>query len=199
VDAVRQNEKEKVRKGVPLLLHSSLAHYFVATYTDPYALPPARKHPSSCGANMNRQQGLTKDDVDFDPIWATLSVAFQEIFAKNASKLSFEELFRNAYKLVLKKKQDLLYDKVVELIKTWLRDTVRVKIYSFITPTLLASALEPSIGVTSQENRVAGERFVKALKDAFSDHQLCTGMITDVLMYMVCSSPPPRDVLMRCL
>jgi cullin 3 len=148
---------------------------------------------------MNRQQGLTKDDVDFDPIWATLSVAFQEIFAKNASKLSFEELFRNAYKLVLKKKQDLLYDKVVELIKTWLRDTVRVKIYSFITPTLLASALEPSIGVTSQENRVAGERFVKALKDAFSDHQLCTGMITDVLMYMVCSSPPPRDVLMRCL
>jgi hypothetical protein len=29
------------------------------------------------------------------------------------------------------------------------------------------------------------------LKDAFSDHQLCIGMITDVLMYMVrlCSSP----------
>ncbi|ETI19298.1 hypothetical protein G647_09130 [Cladophialophora carrionii CBS 160.54] len=133
---------------------------------------------------MYRLQGLTKDDVDFDAIWGTLSVAFQEIFAKNASKLSFEELFRNAYKLVLKKKQDLLYDKVVQLIETWLRGTVRVKIYSFITPALLASALAPNDSVPSQENRVAGERFIKTLRDAFNDHQLCTGMITDVLMYM---------------
>ncbi|EXJ53846.1 Cullin 3 [Cladophialophora yegresii CBS 114405] len=133
---------------------------------------------------MFRRQGLTKDDVDFDAIWGTLSVAFQEIFAKNASKLSFEELFRNAYKLVLKKKQDLLYDKVVQLIETWLRGTVRVRIYSFITPALLASALDPNDSVPSQENRVAGERFIKTLRDAFNDHQLCTGMITDVLMYM---------------
>ncbi|OCT46399.1 Cullin-3-B [Cladophialophora carrionii] len=138
------------------------------------------------------RRGLTKDDVDFDAIWGTLSVAFQEIFAKNASKLSFEELFRNAYKLVLKKKQDLLYDKVVQLIETWLRGTVRVKIYSFITPALLASALGPNDSVPSQENRVAGERFIKTLRDAFNDHQLCTGMITDVLMYM-----PKKDRIME--
>jgi cullin 3 len=92
----------------------------------------------------------------------------------------------------LKKKQDLLYDKVVQLIETWLRETVRIKVYSFITPTLLASALNSSNSLPSQENRVAGERFIKALRNAFDDHQLCTGMITDVLMYMVGSLSFPR-------
>ena len=136
---------------------------------------------------MDGCQGLTKDEVDFDTTWNVLSTAFQEIFAKNASKLSFEELFRNAYKLVLKKKQDALYDKVARLIETWLRDKVRVKIVSLVTPALLASVLSRNADVPSQESRVAGERFVRALKDSFADHQLCTGMITDVLMYMVCS------------
>ena len=136
-------------------------------------------------AKMSHKQGLTKDDVDFDTTWNTISTAFQEIFAKNASRLSFEELFRSAYKLVLKKKQDLLFEKVVQLIETWLRTTVTVKIYTFITPSLLASATNPTDSLSSQENRVAGERFIRALKQAFDDHQLCSGMITDVLMYMV--------------
>lgn len=134
---------------------------------------------------MACHQGLTKDDVDFDSIWKTLSTAFQEIFAKNASKLSFEELFRFAYKLVLKKKQDVLYDKVVHLIETWLRGSVRARISAYITPALLARAQDQNDSLPSQETRVAGERLIKALKDAFEDHQLCTGMITDVLMYMV--------------
>ncbi|KIW99105.1 uncharacterized protein Z519_00768 [Cladophialophora bantiana CBS 173.52] len=135
-------------------------------------------------ANVPRDQGLAKEDVDFDSTWNTLSIAFQEIFAKNACKLSFEELFRNAYKLVLKKKQDMLYDRVVQLIETWLRDNVRMKIYSLITPALLADRLDQNATIQSEESRVAGERFIRALKDAFADHQLCTGMITDVLMYM---------------
>lgn len=148
---------------------------------------------------MPRQQGLTRDDVDFDSTWNTLSIAFHEIFAKNASKLSFEELFRSAYKLVLKKKHDLLYDKVVELIKAWLRDHVRTRIYSFVTPALLSSALDQNDSLPSQEARVAGERFITALKDAFADHQLCSGMITDVLMYMVSFSISFCDPLIRCL
>lgn len=148
---------------------------------------------------MARAQGLTKDDVDFDATWTTLSTSFREIFAKNSSKLSFEELFRAAYKLVLKKKQDTLYDKVVQLIETWLRNTVRGKIYAFITPNLLARASDQNDSLPSQENRVAGERFIKAIKDAFEDHQLCTGMITDVLMYMVGIFPTFYGALIRCL
>ena len=35
------------------------------------------------------------------------------------------------------------------------------------------------------ERRVAGEKFLQALRSAWDDHQVCMGMITDVLMYMV--------------
>lgn len=132
-----------------------------------------------------RLQGLTKDDVDFDSIWTLLSTAFQEIHGKNASKLSFEELFRGAYKLVLKKKQDMLYDRVVDLEKTWLADTVRARIAALITPAMSYDASEQGGNVQSNERRIAGERFIRALKDAFADHQLSMSMITDVLMYMV--------------
>lgn len=135
-------------------------------------------------------QGLTKDDVDFDSTWNTLATAFQEIHSKNASKLSFEELFRGAYKLVLKKKQDVLYDRVVQLEETWLRDNVRARITSLITPAITMSGSEETNGAHSNELRVAGERFIRALTDAFADHQLCMGMITDVLMYMVSVGNP---------
>lgn len=142
--------------------------------------------------NFPLRQGLTKDEVDFDSTWNLLSTAFQEIHSKNASKLSFEELFRGAYKLVLKKKQDMLYDRVVQLEETWLRDTVRAKITTLITPVMTVGDWEQTTGIQSNERRVAGERFIKALKDAFADHQLCMGMITDVLMYMVSLSPRCR-------
>ena len=131
-------------------------------------------------------QGLTKDEnVDFDSIWAVLATALQEIHTKNASKLSFEELYRNAYKIVLKKKGDVLYDRVSLLEEDWLRDNVRAKINGLITPSLILGAAGESVGTQPSERQIAGERFLRALKDAFSDHQLCMGMITDVLMYMV--------------
>ncbi|EXJ90806.1 Cullin 3 [Capronia coronata CBS 617.96] len=130
------------------------------------------------------RRGLTKDDVDFDSVWNTLSTAFLEIHSKNASRLSFEELFRNAYKLVLKKKQDFLYDRVVQLEESWLRDHVRPRILGFITPTMTVGSLEQATGTQSNERRIAGERFIRAVTDAFADHQLSMGMITDVLMYM---------------
>ncbi|KAK3096345.1 hypothetical protein LTR53_019370, partial [Teratosphaeriaceae sp. CCFEE 6253] len=37
---------------------------------------------------------------------------------------------------------------------------------------------------TGNERRQAGETFLKALKGAWEDHQVCMGMLTDVLMYM---------------
>ena len=134
---------------------------------------------------MLSQQGLTKDDsVDFDAIWQVLETALQEIHTKNASKLSFEELYRNAYKIVLKKKGDILYDRVSSLEETWLRDTVRVRINSLITSSIILGAAGESLPGQSTERRIAGERFLRALKTAFEEHQQCMGMITDVLMYM---------------
>lgn len=138
---------------------------------------------------MNACQGLTRDDnVDFDAIWNVLETALQEIHTKNASKLSFEELYRNAYKIVLKKKGDVLYDRVSTLEETWLRDNVRTRINRFVTSSIVLGAEGESLPGQSTERRIAGERFLRALKDAFTDHQLCMGMITDVLMYMVSQS-----------
>lgn len=85
-------------------------------------------------------QGLTKDDIDFDATWNILATALNEIHTKNASKLSFEELYRAAYKIVLKKKAELLYQKVSSLEQDWLRNQVKVKLGTFITPSLLAGA-----------------------------------------------------------
>ena len=135
-------------------------------------------------------QGLNKDEVDFDGTWKILSTAFREIHCKNASQLSFEELFRNAYKLVLKKRQEELYDNVVGLERNWLRDEVRSRIVSLVSPAMLVGIIGEAPDTQANERRTAGERFMRSLKDAFADQQLCIGMITDVLMYMVSPITP---------
>lgn len=125
------------------------------------------------------------DDVDFEKMWTKLSDAFREIHTKNASVLSYEELYRHAYRSVLKKNGDQLYQRVSESEKEWLSTDVRRTIQDVLSRSLLAS-LEGGAGNTSEsEKRVAGERLLKGLRDAWIDHQLCAGMLADVLMYMV--------------
>jgi cullin 3 len=145
------------------------------------ALP--RAISSSFKANLI--QGLASADVDFDTTWGILERAFQEIHTKNASALSFEELYRNAYKIVLKKRGDELYAKVANFEERWLGDNVRQKIVSLLTPGLISLDTTARTLESTAERRTSGETFLKALKDAWDDHQVCMGMLTDVLMYMV--------------
>ena len=131
-------------------------------------------------------KGLTNNDaVDFDSLWAVLSSSLREIHTRNASKLSFEELYRTAYKLVLKKKGELLYIKVKEFEQDWLSDEIRPRIFGTISSSLLLGTISTTAITTTNEKRVAGERLMKALKEAWEDHNLCMNMTTDVLMYMV--------------
>ena len=137
--------------------------------------------------NMTRKQGVAgANDVDFDDTWTTLSHAFGEIHTKNASALSFEQLYRAAYKIVLKKKGDELYKKVSEFEKHWLSTAVRQDISRTLEGTILANNLDNSADTTSTapERREAGTRFLAALKTAWQDHQTSMSMLTDVLMYM---------------
>ncbi|THW59379.1 Cullin-domain-containing protein [Aureobasidium pullulans] len=126
------------------------------------------------------------NDVDFDDTWTTLSHAFGEIHTKNASALSFEQLYRAAYKIVLKKKGDELYKKVSDFEKHWLSTAVRQDISRTLEGTILANNLDNSADTTSTapERREAGTRFLAALKTAWQDHQTSMSMLTDVLMYM---------------
>ncbi|KAF1942558.1 Cullin-domain-containing protein [Clathrospora elynae] len=129
------------------------------------------------------RRGLHGDEVDFDMTWATIESAFREIHTKNASKLSYEELYRHAYRIVLKKKGEHLYNKVHDFERDWLSSEVRASIQQLLSPNLVVDA-QSVAGTTANERRVAGEKFLKGLKQAWGDHQVCTSMLADVLMYM---------------
>ena len=147
---------------------------------------------------MALSQGLHGDEVDFENTWATIEAAFREIHTKNASKLSYEELYRHAYRIVLKKKGENLYNKVHEFESNWLSSEVRASIQQLLSPNLLVNTQGVG-GTTANERRVAGEKFLKGLRQAWGDHQICTSMLADVLMYMVRSArtPPSRAWLTR--
>lgn len=133
----------------------------------------------------SRPKALQGADVDFEQAWMTLEGAFKEIHTKNASQLSFEELYRNAYKIVLKKKGEELYHKVAQFEAVWLGNDVRRTIINKLTPPLLLDEATSRTMATRGERLVAGQLFLKELKNAWEDHQVCMGMLTDVLMYMV--------------
>ena len=61
-------------------------------------------------------------------MWKTLAFSLGVIYIKNASKLSFEELYRNANKLELKKWGETVYTKVQEFEEEWLANEVRPQI-----------------------------------------------------------------------
>ena len=142
-------------------------------------------------------KGLIKDDgLDFDSTWAILASALREIHTKNASKLSFEQLYRNAYKIVLKKRGETLYIQVKEFEEDWLTNEIRPRILASISPSLLVEDTGTSTGTTATEKRAAGERLMQALKHAWDEHNLCMSMTTDILMYMV--GPPVKKQIKGC-
>ncbi|KAL1310890.1 hypothetical protein AAFC00_001121 [Neodothiora populina] len=133
------------------------------------------------------RRGLANaSDLDFDTAWGELESAFREIHTKNASSLSFETLYRNAYKLVLRKKGEDLYQNVVAFERKWLGETVRKNIYDLLVSTLLLDPSDQVAGgsATSLERREAGMRLLQSLKESWTDHQVAMAMLTDVLMYM---------------
>ncbi|KAL6714611.1 hypothetical protein ACLMJK_008036 [Lecanora helva] len=140
---------------------------------------------SLCFAKIRKPQGIGQTDaVDFNTSWNVLASSLKEIHTKNASKLSFEELYRNAYKLVLKKCGDQLYVRVKEFEEQWLANEVQPRIIGVLSPTLLLSKSNSSAITSVNEKRSAGDRLLYALKQAWEDHNLCMNMTTDVLMYM---------------
>lgn len=117
-------------------------------------------------------------------MWAILQNALREIHTKNASNLSFEQLYRTSYKIVLKKQGDSLYQKVKEFEEQWFGNEVMPPIRILITSNLVSISVGGVSGATVNERRLTGERFLRGLKDSWQDHHTCMNMTTDVLMYM---------------
>ncbi|KAL5334244.1 Cullin [Aspergillus crustosus] len=131
------------------------------------------------------RRGLASSGADgFESNWKALSQSLKKIHTKDASELSFEQLYRNAYNIVLIHRGDDLYEQTVQLEKEWLCDDIQKRVVAGISPGLLLAKEVIDIQDQATERRVAGEKFLSVLKEVWEDHQLCMQMITDVLMYM---------------
>lgn len=104
---------------------------------------------------------MTMDEKYVDNIWALLKNAIQEIQKKNNSGLSFEELYRNAYTMVLHKHGEKLYSGLQEVVTEHLVKKVQVDVLAALN-----------------------NNFLLTLNSAWSDHQTSMVMIRDILMYM---------------
>ncbi|KAJ5038660.1 uncharacterized protein L3040_006340 [Drepanopeziza brunnea f. sp. 'multigermtubi'] len=132
-----------------------------------------------------RRLGISGHGHDeFETQWDILSSALREIHTKNASALSFEQIYRASYKIVLKKQGDKLYDRVKEFEEQWFAGEVMPKIRGLITSNLVNITLGGVSGIAANERRITGEEFLQGLKAAWEDHIMTMNMTTDVLMYM---------------
>lgn len=101
------------------------------------------------------------DEKYVNIIWQMLKNAIQEIQKKNNSGLSFEELYRNAYTMVLNKYGEKLYTGLKEVVSEHLIQKVRKDVLNSLN-----------------------NNFLFVLNQAWNDHQTAMVMIRDILMYM---------------
>ncbi|GAV72337.1 Cullin domain-containing protein/Cullin_Nedd8 domain-containing protein [Cephalotus follicularis] len=92
--------------------------------------------------------------------WKILEHAIHEIYNHNASGLSFEELYRNAYNMVLHKFGEKLYSGLVMTMTFHLKE--------------ICKSIEAS----------QGGLFLEELNRKWADHNKALQMIRDILMYM---------------
>lgn len=119
-----------------------------------------------------------------------IEIALQQIYTKNASEISFEQLYRYSYKIVSNKQAELLLERVEGFETALLADTVVPMLLVLITSDIKSLVVKDteknnskSTGTTN-ERRLNGEKFLQGFKTIWDDYSLCTNMTTDVLLYM---------------
>uniref|UniRef100_A0A672PAC7 Cullin-3-like n=1 Tax=Sinocyclocheilus grahami TaxID=75366 RepID=A0A672PAC7_SINGR len=117
--------------------------------------------PNSYQVQAGDATYMTMDEKYVNNIWDLLKNAIQEIQRKNNSGLSFEELYRNAYTMVLHKHGEKLYTGLREVVTEHLINKVRDDVLNSLN-----------------------NNFLQTLNQAWNDHQTAMVMIRDILMYM---------------
>lgn len=100
------------------------------------------------------------DKSDAQNTWNVLGRAIDEIYNRNASQLSFEELYRCAYNLVLHKHGNILYEGVSSKLTEHLQDTLQ------------------SLDETHENS------LIEKMSVAWKEHTTTMVMVRDILMYM---------------
>ncbi|KAF8383258.1 cul-3 [Pristionchus pacificus] len=118
---------------------------------------------SSTGNNRMRIRAFptAMDEAYVDQTLTMLQDAIKEIQRKNNGGLSFEELYRNAYTMVLHKHGEKLYNALRDVVREHLRNAIRKR-----------------VGATMDD------RFLETLNSAWSEHTTAMVMIRDIFMYM---------------
>ncbi|QNP95763.1 YALIA101S04e13784g1_1 [Yarrowia lipolytica] len=111
----------------------------------------------------------TSSSVSFDKSWEILASAMTKIQDHESSPLSFELLYRTSYQLVISKMSAQLYDAVKCHISAHL-DKVQ-------------AGFDPYV-VVARDDLSLAPKFLEGLNKQWSDHQTCTKMIGDVMMYL---------------
>uniref|UniRef100_A0A7S0ECD9 Cullin family profile domain-containing protein n=1 Tax=Hanusia phi TaxID=3032 RepID=A0A7S0ECD9_9CRYP len=92
--------------------------------------------------------------------WEKLEAAIIQIFNENAGELSFEELYRTGYNMVLHKHGDMLYNNVDATLK------------------------KRSIELCERVEKNPDETFLSSLKKIWTEYKRSLQMVQDILMYM---------------
>jgi cullin 3 len=133
---------------------------------------------------LSQPQPKGRDVESFDYNWDQLRSALRDIHEKNASKLAFEQLYRNSYKIVLMKMGEQLYDQVKQFEETWFAERVMPPIFAAITKNLVSVTLGDVPGTSVIERRAMGEKFLKVIRESWEHHNMSMNMIADILMYL---------------
>eukprot|EP00931_Biecheleriopsis_adriatica_P030370 TRINITY_DN17902_c0_g1_i1.p1 TRINITY_DN17902_c0_g1~~TRINITY_DN17902_c0_g1_i1.p1 ORF type:complete len:787 (+),score=219.46 TRINITY_DN17902_c0_g1_i1:64-2424(+) len=118
------------------------------------------KKSSGSAAIRQFRSGDPMDEKESSRTWECLKHAIHQIHQHNASSLSFEELYRNAYTLVLHKYGELLYNGVQGVVADHL------------------------VHVAQNCIDCPDECLLEELKKQWDDHKQTMVMIRDILMYM---------------
>ncbi|OTA97489.1 hypothetical protein M434DRAFT_391946 [Hypoxylon sp. CO27-5] len=121
---------------------------------------------------------------EFEQCWEKLREALRDIHTRNAGNLSFEQLYRYSYKIVLKKAGEKLYDRIKQFEEKWFADEVIPPIRALITTNLVSVTLEEVPGTSVVERRSMGEKFLKGVRTSWENHNMSMNMIADILMYL---------------
>jgi cullin 3 len=103
---------------------------------------------------------MMMDKQDATKTFNILASAIDEIYNRNASQLSFEELYRYAYNLVLQKYGNILYDGITSKLTYHLQNTVQIL------------------------QQTHASQLLDAIVYAWREHTVTMVMIRDILMYM---------------
>ncbi|PNY27280.1 Cullin-3 [Tolypocladium capitatum] len=123
------------------------------------------------------------EGADFEECWHMLEEALRDIHNKSCGRLSFEELYRAAYKIVLRKKGEVLYDRVKQFEEQWFAQHVIPKIEVLVTKGLISIGIGQSSS-SANERRQTGEKFLRGVRDTWEDHNMSMNMTADILMYL---------------